>query len=266
MKKFLAVINAFWQRSFAYRFTIFAYRVGELGEILILVLMWRAIYSGGGNAGIKGFSENEMITYVLIGNFFRMIIRNFLSNVIAIDIKEGRLSMYLIRPMRYFHYVLSREVGRILLVSFISLVSQSLLILSFSHTFIWNSDPVIVGLTALMVALAFITELFISYLVGLIAFWTDEVDGIYTTVDRLKQFFSGGYFPISLLPATFVRVSFLLPFAYSFFVPAQIYLGKIDPRVGAQGIAVQLVWIVVLYALIRVVWKRGLVKYEGVGM
>lgn len=259
-------MKAFWQRSFAYRFTILAYRVGELGEILILVLMWRAIYSGGGGVGIKGFSETEMITYVLIGNFFRMVVRNFLSNVIAIDIKEGRLSMYLIRPMSYFHYVLSREVGRILLVSAVSLVTQSLLILSFSKTFIWNPNPAVIALITLMIALAFVSELLISYLVGLIAFWTDEVDGIYTTVDRLKQFFSGGYFPISLLPAAFVRVSFLLPFAYSFFVPAQIYLGKISLGVGVQGLVVQSAWIIFLYALIHVVWKRGLVKYEGVGM
>lgn len=266
MKKFLAVIKAFWQRSFAYRFTIFAYRIGELAEILIVVLMWQAIYSGGNGTIIKGFTEAEMITYVLVGNFFTMIVRNFLSNIIAIDIKEGRLSMYLIRPMRYFSYVLSREIGRITLVIAMCFVTQSLLILSFSHTFLWNRHPLTLALITVMIILAFMTELLISYLVGLIAFWTDEVDGIYSTIDRLKVFFSGGYFPISLLPAIFVRVSFLLPFAYSFFVPAQLYLGKISLQVGVQGVITQVVWIGILYGLIRLVWKRGLVKYEGVGM
>lgn len=266
MKKFFTVIKAFWQRSFAYRFTMLTYRIGELGEILILVLMWQAIYSGGTATIIKGFNEAEMVTYVLVGNFFSMIVRNFLSNVIAIDIKEGRLSMYLIRPMSYFSYVLSREIGRITLVAVTSFVTQSVLILLFSRTFLWNHHPLTLLLIAFMIALAFVTELLISYLVGLIAFWTDEVDGIYATVDRLRMFFSGGYFPISLLPTIFVRVSFLLPFAYSFFVPAQLYLEKIDLRVGVQGVITQLVWIGILYVLIHLVWKRGLVKYEGVGM
>jgi len=264
MKKFLAIIGAFWQKSLTYRFTILAYRIGEVGETLALILMWSAIYDS--QKMIGEFTLPEMITYILIGNFFHAIVRNFLSMQVAQDIKEGRLSTFLVKPMRYFDYILIQEIGRISFITIMSILSAALIILFFTNTFIQNFDIAYLSVITIMIVLAFINELLIAYLVGLIAFWTDEVDGIYATIDRIKKFFSGGYFPISLLPAIFVQVSFVLPFAYSFFVPAQLYLKKLDLSVGLKGLLVQIVWIIALYGIINVVWKHGLKKYEGVGI
>ena len=92
MKKYLTVINVYWQRALAYRSVIIAYRAGEMAEVLILILMWTSIY--GKQDIIKGFTLPEMITYVLIGNLFSVITRNFLTNVVAHDIKDGRLSSF----------------------------------------------------------------------------------------------------------------------------------------------------------------------------
>lgn len=264
MKKFLTIVNAFWQRALTYRFTVLAYRIGEMVEILVLILMWTAIY--GEEHAIKGFTLKEMITYILIGNLFHTMIRNFLANLVASDIKDGRLSMFLIKPIGYFGYILSREIGRISLTTIMSALSQLLIILFFFNSFIWNFEAAPLLLILIIVILAFINELLLAYLIGLIAFWTDEVDGMYSTIERVKKFFSGGYFPLNLLPQVFINVSSFLPFAYSFYIPSQIYLKKVDLSVGIKGIAVQLLWIFLLFILIKIVWARGLRKYEGVGI
>ena len=264
MKKYITIIKTYWQRALTYRFTVVAYRIGEMGETLVLILMWSAIY--GEQQIIKGFTLREMITYILIGNLFHVMTRNWLAGVIAEDIKEGRLSVFLIKPISYFRYILFREIGRISLAVIMSVLSQALVILFFLKVFILNAEILRLALIFAMIIFAFIIELFISYLVGLIAFWTDEVEGLYRTIERLNKFFSGGYFPINLLPAAFVNISLFLPFAYSFFVPAQLYLKKIDLSAGLKGIFIQLVWIAALYALIGAVWKKGLKKYEGVGI
>ncbi|MBI4023072.1 ABC-2 family transporter protein [Candidatus Berkelbacteria bacterium] len=264
MRKYLTIIQAFWQRALTYRFTVLAYRTGEMGELLVLVVMWTAIFAN--QPIIQGFTLQEMITYILVGNLFQVIVRNFLSNVIARDIKDGRLSMFLIKPMSYMSYILAQEIGRISLATLMSILSQLLIIGLFTNAFLWNWDPATLIVIAAMVFLAFVTELFLSYLVGLIAFWTDEVDGIYDAVYRVRRFFAGGYFPLSLLPPLAVQVSSILPFAYSFFVPAQLYLGKIELVTGLQGLLIQLGWIVALFGFIAFVWDRGLRRYEGVGI
>lgn len=264
MKKYLTIVKTYWQRGLTYRFTVFAYRVGEMAEVVALVLMWTAIY--GNEKIIRGFTLPEMITYILIGNLFSGLTRNFLAELMARDIKDGGLSMFLLRPMGYFSYIFFREVGRISLTTVMSLIGQGLVILFFLKSFIFNFDALYLLLIIVMIILAFTFEMLLAYLLGLVAFWTDEVHGLYSTFDRLEKFFAGGYFPLSLLPATFVSISYFLPFGYSFFVPAQLYLKKADLALGVRGILIQIIWIVVLYGIVKIVWKKGLKRYEGVGI
>ncbi len=264
MKKYLTIIKTYWQRGLTYRFTIFAYRIGEMAEVIVLITMWTAIY--GDQEVIKGFTLPEMITYILIGNIFSGVVRNFLPGVMSRDIKDGGLSMFLLRPMSYFNFIFFREIGRSSLAAITALATQGFIILFFLDYFAFNSDALYLMMVAVMVVLAFITEFFMNYIVGLVAFWTDEVDGLHSSFDKLKKLFSGGYFPLNLLPVFFVNLSYSLPFAYSFFVPAELYLRKIDLAVGIRGIFIQIIWIIALYAISNWVWKRGLRRYEGKGM
>lgn len=264
MDKYFTIINVFWQRSMAYRFTVFSYRIGEVVELVVLIIMWTAVFNSSPTIG--GFTLKEMTTYLLIGNLFTAIVRNLLSEVVARDIKDGTLSMYLIQPMGYFSYILTKEIGRISVMTVMSMFSQIFVCIIFFKNIIFNTDLRYLAIIIAMLFLAFFTELLISFLVGLIAFWTSEVDGLYSSIDSLKKFFSGGYFPLSLLPKTFAQTSFILPFAYSFYVPTQLYLKKFDIQTGLKGVGIQLLWVLILLALIHIIWRRGMKKYEGVGI
>lgn len=264
LKKYLTIIKTQIQRGITYRFTILAYRIGEIMEIIFLIFMWSAIYSE--QDLIKGYTLPEMITYILVGNLITVFVRNFLADWIAREIKDGKLSLFLIKPIQYFRYIVCVELGRVTMPFIMSFISQIIVIFFFLDKIILNFDLRYLALILVMIILAFITELLISYLIGLVAFWTDEVSGLYLTISRIKKIFAGGYFPLSLLPAVFVNISLALPFAYSFFVPTQLYLKKLDFSTGLKGIVVQIVWIILLYGIIRLVWKRGLRKFEGVGI
>ena len=253
-----------WQGNLNYRFTVLMYRVGEIAEVLVLVLMWSAIYAGSGGL-IKGFSLNEMVTYVLVGNLCAAATRNFLWTRVSRDISEGRLSMHLVRPISYIRFVFITEMGRTFLATVVSVLSQIAVIFFFLDKVEVNSDPRYAALILLMLLFAFAIELLLGFLVGAIAFWTDEVDGLQATIDRIKRFFSGGYFPLTLLPALIGSMSAYLPFQYSFFTPAALYLRKITLLDGLHGIVVQVVWIFLLSLLVAMVWKRGLKRYEATG-
>lgn len=263
MTKYFTLINVFWQRALAYRFTVLAYRVGEVFEVLILVLMWSAIY--GDQQTIRGFTRQEMLTYVLIGNLFSVVVRNWSHQVVSNQIHDGTLSTFLTQPINYFHYFVFRELGRHSLPTALSVGSQLMVIAFFYKIIIINPGFLMWLVIVAMLVLAFITELFISFLIGTIAFWTEETDGLHATIERLKRFFSGGYFPLNLLPSAVLQTSFFLPFAYSVYIPTQIYLGKIDIATGVYGLLTQVMWIVVLYCIIQLVWRAGLKRYEGVG-
>ncbi|MCX6787652.1 MAG: ABC-2 family transporter protein [Candidatus Kaiserbacteria bacterium] len=231
IKQARIIISTAWQRGLNYRFTVVMYRIGEMAEVLALILMWTAIYSGGGGT-IRGFTLNEMITYVLIGNLCAVAVRNFLPGFIATDINDGKLSMFLVKPISYVRFIFLHELGRAFLSTVVSLVSQVLILFFFLDKIIINTDPRYLVLIVLMVSCAFVIELLLGFLIGTIAFWTEDVEGIYATLDRVKRFFSGGYFPLTLLPVTLATASSYLPFQYSFFAPAALYLKKMDLRQG----------------------------------
>ncbi len=265
MHKYLALIRANWQRALTYRSTILGYRVGEIAEMLFILVLWSSVYSASGETALRGFTLQEMITYFLIGNLFNMVVRSFASERIANDIKHGRLSTYLVRPISYLAANLMRSFAS--LATLMSVATQLIVItLFFLPVIIFNTDLLYLGVIALMAVFAFMIEFMISYLVGLIAFWTDETDGIYSSIDRIKRIFSGGLFPISFLPEVFAQTQSLLPSGYSLFVPAQLYLKKMDISMGIYGIFVQAVWIAILYGVTMFVWNRGLKRYESVGI
>lgn len=264
IKQARIIISTAWQRSLTYRFTVVMYRIGEMTEVVVLILMWSAIYASGGGT-IQGFTLNEMITYVLIGNLCAVAVRNFLPGFIATDINNGKLSMFLVKPISYVRFIFLHELGRVSLATVVSLVSQALIIIFFFDKIVINMDPRYLVLIVTMVFCAFVIELLLGFLIGTIAFWTEDVDGIYVTLDRVKRFFAGGYFPLTLLPAALATVSTYLPFQYSFFAPASLYLKKMDLHQGLQGVMIQVIWIVLLSCILYIVWKRGLRRYEATG-
>jgi len=264
MNRYLAIMNIWWQRGFTYRLSIFAYRVGEVFEMLVLILMWSRIFEN--QNVISGYTKEEVITYVLLGNLFSVIIRSFARDRISGDIYKGQLSSYLVKPMSYLTYVWIRDLGRAAFPTIFSILTGATVIFFFRDIVVLPTDPWLWLILIGMLLLAFVTEQLIGILIGFIAFWTDDTDAIYEVVARLKRFFSGAFFPIALLPTLFVTISFYLPFAYTFFVPAQLFLGKMTNAEAAHGLLIQLAWIIILQLLVMFVFRKGLRKYEGIGI
>lgn len=240
---------------------VFTYRIGELIEILILVTLWLAIYSKV--PIVSGFTQNEMITYVLVGNIFYMVVRDFSHRLFAREIVIGKLSFYLVKPLSHLRHFLAATFGRSTHI-LMGIVSQIILISLFHKFIIINVSAAAIGVIIVMLMLARINELLTNYLLGMIAFWTDEVEPIQDTLSSIRRFLSGGLFPLSLLPIGLATFTYGLPFAYYFFFPMQLFLGKVDIGAGLRGLLIQSAWILILYLAIRIVWARGLKRYEGV--
>lgn len=264
MGKYATIISAFWQRALTYRFTVVAYRVGDVLNMLFLIILWHAIFAG--QDLVRGYTLQEMITYVIMGNFLVLFARTYQVEFVSSRIKDGRLTMFLVKPMHFLYFMTVSTFGRIAMLIVFSMLVQFPLMLFFRESIIWNTDINTWLVIVPMLSLAFLTELMISYLVASIAFWTDEVAGLHDTISKLRRIFAGDLFPLSFLPAIMIQASFLLPFAYAFFVPTQLYLNKISIETGLRGLAIQVFWVLALFIILRFVWNKGLKRYEGVGI
>jgi ABC-2 type transport system permease protein len=98
-----------------------------------------------------------------------------------------------------------------------------------------------------------------TFLLALTAFWTDRVHAVVGFGSQLVFLFGGTAAPIALLPDTWRRVAEVLPFYGMNGLPADIATG------GHATLVYQLIWAVVLAAVVTVVWRIGVRRYTAVG-
>ena len=186
-----------------------------------------------------------------------------LQRLIADDVESEKSSLLLFRPIKYFIYILTHGWAKAILPFSIAVGLHFVVLYFFLDSFILNYNLVNFIIIGVMVMLAFLLEFLIAYLLNLNVFWTIESVDMYKILNRLKKILAGNYFPLSILPMIFVSISLWLPFAYSFYVPAELYLGKISQEEALRGVGVQIIWIVIIYVVIKIMWKKKVKRLKN---
>ena len=265
MKKYWHIVTNEIQHQFTYRVNIAAYAIGNIAELVALAAIWTVIFKNIDS--VYGYTANDMISYVVFAWFFSFLTTTYaFERTIARDIHEGTLSNLLVKPQSYIRYVMTVATGRILIAFLIVLVQGAIVFSFFRGQLASLPDFFTILLLICMLIATYFINLFLSIIIGFIAFWTTEVNGTYYSIKVFSRFMSGTFFPISLLPLFFVKVSYFLPFVYTIYIPVQLYLGKISFAEGLRGLAIEMLWLVVLYVIIKIVWRLGLKRYESVGI
>jgi ABC-2 type transport system permease protein len=83
--------------------------------------------------------------------------------------------------------------------------------------------------------------------------------------DRLLFLFAGQIAPLSLLPGPLASISYVLPFGYMLWAPAEILRGGTTVQQSLGLIAIQLSWLAVSCLAFVFVWRRGLRQFSAVG-
>lgn len=229
-------------------------KLGGILELLAVLAVWLWLFQIQKSVG--GYSEAEIITYILGGSFISIFTTWILQKLIRRDIVKKESKMFVYKPIRYMAYILVHGWAKVLLPFVLAIGLYLSLFLFFRQEIIINIDIFDWSIIGVMIILSFIIEFFFAYLINLNVFWTIESEGLYRMFLRVKKIISGAYFPLSIFPLFFINIILLLPFAYSFYVPAQIYLGRFGIDEAIRGIFIQLAWIIILYVGIKMAWVR----------
>jgi ABC-2 type transport system permease protein len=238
----------------------FMLRIGSILELMIILTLWLLVFTQV--KSVAGLSWQEVVTYLLIGNIIGFAASFMWSRVIGRDLNTQATHLLEKEPRKYFLSILPQAFLKFFPAFIVVVIINWLLLRIFIGSFPVNSNPSTLIIILIMVIFAFISELLLAYLIRLNIFWTIESVSLYRVLLRTKKILAGAYFPLTLLPAAFLSVSLFLPFAYSFFVPTQLYLGNLDISVGYSGLAIQSIWIIILFMLIRLSWNSKLNKQK----
>lgn len=252
-----------FQQAFAFRSTAFIWFLTALINVGGLMLFWTGAPS---TRLIHGWSSREISTYYL----FMLITSALLMphqehDVARLDIKQGGLAMFLLKP---FPYVLVRFFSEIpwrFMGGIFAIITAGIL-LSFTKIQIVYVHSLPLLLLACLISFIGFTMAFIfKMILGLMAFWITEVHGLFETTEVIMVITVGYLMPIALLPNWLANIAYFSPFPYIVYFPTIIFEGKISLAQLFPIVAMQLLWFVVLFILYRAMWKKGIRKFSAIG-
>lgn len=263
MKKYWLIIQNTWAEYTAYRLNFILWRVRMVVRFLITYFLWSTIYSGGED--FFGYTRTSMLTYVVL----TYIVSNFVfatrTQDIGAEINEGKLTNYLLKPVSYFKSLAARDMSDKVLNFGFTLVEVIVLIVILQPPIFFQTDPLWLSLSVIAFTFAVVIYFCLSSLLSMIGFWSTEVWATRFIFMILLDFIAGGFFPIDILPETIRAVLFLTPFPYIFYFPVKLYLGNSTFPFVLQGMAVMMVWAILLRFMIEKVWRSGLKVYGAEG-
>ncbi len=258
MFKFAPIDKPNKEANILLKINSYFFKLGGLAELIIILIIWAIIFADRSSLG--GFTRQEIITYLITGNIISFIASYFLHHIISHDLVSNNSKLLVYKPFKYFIHIFSSGFTKSIFTLTTALLFHALIIYLFLDNFFINSDIDYILLILLMIILAFIIEFLIAYLINMHIFWTIESYETYNILIRLKKILAGNYFPLSFLPSAFLSGSLVLPFAYSTYVPTQLYLKKISIEQGFVSVFIQIIWIIILYVIIKIIWDRKIKK------
>lgn len=263
VKKYLLIVKNTWDEVFTYRLNFVMWRVRVILQILTLYFLWLALLPPG--AVIGTYQQSEILTYILGTSIVGAFVLASRSQGIGDDINQGNLSNILIRPINYFLYWFSKDIGDKAINLLFSIVEISALILIIRPAVIIQQNQAIIFLTALSILIALIIYFLFNLLLGFIGFWSPETWAPRFLFFVVINFAAGGLFPLDILPGQIFSILKFLPFTYLLYFPLKIYLGQLSPHQIITGLVIALVWASILYLAAKLIWRKGLAIYTAYG-
>lgn len=253
------------QNTLIYRWNFLVRLVFSLVPLFGVIYFWDAVFASSGET-LRNYRYAEMIQYFLIV----MIVDAFVTPTddewqISAEIREGQLNMLLLRPIHHLLYRLTLFVSsRCVNFSIVILPLLCVLIpfwnqIHFPHElFPWAAFLFSTLLSALI-------QFLIAYSIAMISFWILEISTVVFIFYSFEYFFSGHFFPLDLLPEPLFKIILWTPFPYELWFPVSVLQQKVTGSMLHQGLAIQIMWVFLLWILARFLWNRGLQKYGAVG-
>ena len=262
-RKAKTLFDAWLANMTAYRAEIVIWMLAVAVPLIMMAVWIGKAQAGGGTVG--GLDTREFAAYFLAAWLAQQSTVSWVAWELDMDIRQGNLSPKLLRPLDpFWEFLMQHLTERFVRVPLvIGLVLIGLLLAPAGTVLTPGLEATL--LFMLSVTLAFLIRFMIDYIIGILAFWTEQALAFDETYFILATFLAGGFAPLELFPTAVRNFVEWTPFPYVVYYPAKILTGQLPASDTARVFAVQLAWVLSLVLLRQVMWRVGLKKYGAVG-
>jgi len=263
LEKYGSVFAITLQHELYYSASFLMDRARSITIIIAFYAFWTAIFQD--RTDLLGYSKSQMMTYILGMNILRALIFSDKTWEIIREINTGKISAYLIRPISYIGYSVSRDAVDKLTNLLSAVVEVALVVWILNVPIYIPKSGSTIFYFLIAVPLALFLYFFMVYAISALAFWTAESAGPRFCFELFLEFASGAFFPLDVLPATLRGIFHALPFASLIYFPLNIFLERISYTQLLQGFLVQGFWMMVLFGTTKWIWYKGMKNYSADG-
>ncbi len=257
-------VRRIWRGWYGYArlmfLTVLQYRVAVLSSaalsvvwILLLTRVWTAVY--GERGLVEGFDLETLIVYLTLVNLQNVIMSNSVTRIITERVRVGTVLFDIARPMPLISQLIAQQAGQS-----VGVCGFVLLAAPFAALVGGLAPPADLGAAVtypVALTLGWLINTLLAILVGLATFWAMEIGGFTLLYQVVAGFLSGTSVPVVFFPGVFGVIVELLPFRFTGYVPAAVYVGQIDGVAVLRTMGWAVVWIVLLGGLLALVWGRA---------
>jgi len=238
--------------TLAYRLRYYTGIVTYFIYVTVYYFIWKAIYAH--STSIGGFDFSHILTYIAVGWIIRSFYFNNVDQDMANQVIEGKLAMDLIKPVNIQFMYVAQAFGECLFRAvMLSLPSALMLMLIYPLRRPASLHHFLAFLVSVLFSFFLVAA--INFAVGTLAVRLKSILGLLRAKYFLLELFSGLLLPISYFPEVFQKVFKFLPFEYISYVPVLLYLGNINGKAIVTSLALQLFWVVALFAIGDAMWR-----------
>jgi ABC-2 type transport system permease protein len=212
----------------------------------VVLLLYAYVYRLNGGV-IKGLTFNAaMWSIFFYFVLFLMGIRN-ISRTIMQDVRSGAVELLFNKPISYIGYRVWWQVG--------SGLYPCIVVSSLGAFMLWMTIGIPHSMTLGLFIPTFIAMFLggvlltacVYSIIGLLAFWIDDVDPVYWIVDKMLMMVGGAFIPVALMPSFMQTFAAYSPFGAVYFISHTTYDSWVHN--WWQLASVQLMWIVVMASM-----------------
>ncbi|MAG34871.1 MAG: ABC transporter permease [Dehalococcoidia bacterium] len=235
-----------------YRASLLIWLMSMIVHPLIFLVVWSTVAGAG---SIRGYSASDFATYYIVLMLVEYVVTSWVPWQFDEEIREGKLSPKLIKPVNPMHLFLFDSHGHKPFTFAVLLPVAALLAWHFDANMAIGLPDVALFAPALI--LAFGIRWLVDYTVALIAFWTTRMSAFRELYLIVFWFLSGWFAPHALLPSWLQTITAISPFRWTLAFPIEVLLGRLDNPAILQGLLIQCLWIGLAFAAYRVAWAAG---------
>jgi ABC-2 type transport system permease protein len=255
------------QAALLYRSALAIFLISEAFATAGFIAFWYK--SAQSNPQQTFYRPMGLVLYFALVTFHHGIQHHAASRELGSDIRLGKLSCSLIRPYPFLSQAMLKSMAfsTTYFVLLLPLLGGALwLAPGLWEEFTAGAASLDWGryLAALMIGL--IAGWIIRVIIGMFAFDMAQIWGPDTFFIALYFAASGSVFPVDLLPAHILGAVKWTPMYYMVGFPVLTVMGRIDPAVFWHEATRGLLVIAVTSLVMLLMWRRGIKRFEAIGI